>query len=87
MEDLINCLYGFVLENRLGKLVDGPEYQACLDAVVRQEDRVRAGMDAEQRRGLNLLLREVSSLNAMENEGIFRAALGLAGELNGLAGS
>lgn len=87
MEDLINCLYGFVLENRLRNIMSDPEYQACLDAVVRQEDRVRAGMDAEQRRGLNLLLREVSSLNALENEGIFRAALGLAGELNGLAGS
>ena len=84
MDDLMKCLYCYVQENRLKGVVDDPEYQACLDAVLRQEDRGRQSMDEEQRRGLNLLLSEVSSLNELENESVFQAALGLARELNAL---
>ena len=83
MNDLMRCLYHFALETHMEPLAEDREYQAGLDAITAQEDRVRAGMD-EERRALKLLLDRVSDQNAMENERVFCAALRLARELNAL---
>lgn len=85
MDDLMKCLYSFVLENRLGGSVSDPEYRSALDKVLRLEDKVRENMDENQRRALNELMREVSAQNAIENEHIFQATLKLARDLNALA--
>lgn len=84
MDDLINCLYSFVLETRVGNSDGDRAYWSCIEGIVRQEEKVRAGMDQEQCRELNRLLSQISSQNAIENESIFRAALELARELNAL---
>lgn len=84
MDDLINCLYSFVMETRLGDIAGDREYQANLDAILCQEEKVRQGMDEEQRQVLNLLLSQVSSLNALESKRLFHASLRLSRELNGL---
>lgn len=87
MDDLMRCLYSFVLENRLKDPLSDPEYQSSLDAVLRLEDKVRENMDEEQRRTLNQLMQKISAQNAMENEQIFQASLVLARELRALAGA
>ena len=84
MDDLIKCLYSFVMETRLGDIAGDREYQDAIDAVLRLEDKVRQGMDEEQRQALNLLLSQVSSLNALESRRLFQASLRLSRELNAL---
>lgn len=69
----------------MGNIAGNLEYQASLDAALNQEAKLRESMNAAQLQALNLLLSEVSSLNALENEQIFREALRLARELNVLA--
>lgn len=81
MDDLMNCLYTFVLETRMGNLSEDPEYRAAIDAVLRQENKLRESMNTEQKQTLNALLSEVSTQNAAENERIFRETLKLAREL------
>lgn len=66
----------------MGNIAANLEYQASLDAALNQEAKLRESMNAAQLQALNLLLSEVSSLNALENEQIFREALRLARELN-----
>ena len=84
MDDLIKCLYSFVMETRLGDIAGDREYQDAIDGVLRLEDKVRQGMDEEQRQALNLLLSQVSSLNALESRRLFQASLRLSRELNAL---
>lgn len=84
MDDLMNCLYSFVLENRLGDTVNDREYRNSIDEILRQESKLRESMNKEQRRELNALLSEISAQNSLENEYIFREALRLARELNAL---
>lgn len=84
MDDLMKCLYSFVMETRLGDIAGDREYQDAIDGVLRQEDKVRQGMDEEQRQALNLLLSQVSSLNALESRRLFQASLRLSRELNAL---
>ena len=86
MDDLMKCLYSFVLEHRLGNMLKEREYQDGRDAVLAQEEKVMEGMSKEQRRELNVLLSQTSAHDALENEYVFRAALGLARELRALAG-
>ena len=66
----------------MGNIAGNLEYQASLDVALNQEAKLRESMNAAQLQALNLLLSEVSSLNALENEQIFREALRLARELN-----
>lgn len=56
----------------MGNIAGNLEYQASLDAALNQEAKLRKSMNAAQLQALNLLLSEVSSLNALENEQIFR---------------
>lgn len=84
MDDLTRCLYSFALEQRLGDPALDREYQSSLDKILRLENKVRETMDEEQRRTLNQLLSAVSDQNAIENEHLFQAALGLARELRAL---
>jgi hypothetical protein len=56
MNDLMRCLYHFALETHMEPIAEDREYQAGLDAITAQENRVRAGMDEEQRRALKLLI-------------------------------
>ena len=87
MDDLMKCLYTFVLETRLGNIAEDWEYQAVIDAVLRQETKLRESMDETQRQALNALLREISAQTALEHERIFLAALELSRELNALGRS
>lgn len=84
MDDLMKCLYSFIMETRLGDIAGDREYQDAIDGVLRLEDKVRQGMDEEQRQALNLLLSQVSSLNALESRRLFQASLRLSRELNAL---
>lgn len=86
MDDLMRCLYSFMLETRMRDTVSDPEYRSSLDEVLRLEDKVQENMDEEQRRTLNQLMQKVSAQNAIENEHIFQASLVLARELRALAG-
>lgn len=87
MDDLMKCLYTFVLETRLGNIAEDWEYQAVIDAVLRQETKLRESMDETQWQALNALLSEISAQTALEHERIFLAALELSRELNALGRS
>ena len=84
MDDLMKCLYGFMLEHRLGSLHEDPEYeQAAFDASI-QEKRVRESLDQEQRKELDQFINMRTLQDSLMSEHIFRAALALSRELNDL---
>ena len=84
MDDLMKCLYEFMLERRLGSLHEDPEYgQAAFDEKI-QERRVRECLDAQQRKEVDRLFDMRTVQDSIVNEHIFRAALALSGELNAL---
>ncbi len=86
MDNLMKCLYDFVLERRMGDVVSDPEYREASHTLEMQMKKVEAGMNEEQGIELRVLLESVSAQNSIESEHLFHAALGLARELSALAG-
>lgn len=84
MDDLMKCLYEFMITKRLGALWDDQEYAEVSHAAEMQMERVEENLNKEQRRELRRLLENVSAQNSIENEHRFRAALALFKELNAL---
>lgn len=87
MDDLLNYLYKFTLEHRIGGLRDDREYQECVIDTDQQTRRVEGYLNEEQRRELHQMIDKISIQNSAENEYIFRAAIRLARELNALVGA
>lgn len=87
MDDLIKCLYQFTLEHRMGSLREDEEYRACTYDVKLQQEVVESYLTEEQRKELRWLIDAVTFQDNIVNEHIFQAALGLARELNALAGA
>ena len=85
MEDLMSCLYNFVLENRMDDMVADLKYQAHIQKTHQYEEKLRAHLDEEQWQVLDTLIHEIYTQNSMENERIFQEALRLARELRTLA--
>ena len=84
MDDLMKCLYQFVLENRTGSLRDDPNYgESSFDAEI-QRKRLQESLNQEQQKELDRLIDKLTIQNAITDEYIFRAALALARELNAL---
>lgn len=84
MDDLMKCLYQFVLENRTGSLRDNPDYwESSFDAEV-QRKRLQESLNQEQQKELDQLIDRLTIQNAITDEYIFHAALALARELNAL---
>lgn len=84
MDDLMKCLYEFMLERRLGSLHEDPEYgQAAFDEKI-QEKRVQECLDEKQRKEVDRLFDMRTVQDSIVNEHIFRAALRLFRELNAL---
>ena len=86
MDNLMKCLYDFVLERRMGDVVSDPEYREASHTLEMQMKKVEAGMNEEQGIELRVLLESVSAQHRLESEQLFHAALGLARELSALAG-
>lgn len=86
MDDLTKCLYEFVCKQRMGSVYADPEYTEAARSVELQTEKVREGMSREQWRELNHLLDSMNAQSSIECEHLFRAALGLARELNRAAG-
>lgn len=86
MNDLMMCLYEFVLEKRMTALEIDQKYIDSIRTLQMQEKKVREILNEDQRQEINLLMMEASAQNSIEREYLFRAALGLAGELNALTG-
>ncbi len=84
MDDLMNCLYQFILENRLGNLREDEEYKAISSDINLQEERLRGCLNKKQRKELNWLLDAITHQDSIVNEHIFRASLALARELSAL---
>lgn len=84
MDDLMKCLYKFMLEHRMGSLWDKQEYKERSRDVELQIERVRAYLNEEQRKELNRLIDAISCQDSVVNDCAFQAALGLFKELNAL---
>lgn len=84
MDDLMKCLYGFMLEHRLGSLHEDLEYgETAFDTDI-QEKRLRECLNQEQQEELDCLLNKITAKDCIVSEHIFRAALALSRELNAL---
>lgn len=86
MDDLTKCLYEFVCEKRMGGIYGDPEYEEAALSVELQRKKVLAGMDETQKRELDILMDSLYARSSVESEHLFRATLGLAGELSRAVG-
>ena len=82
MDDLTQYLYEFLMERCMKDLREDAEYNACISAVLQQEEQVRAGLNPEQQSQLDRFIDQI--LEQLEREHQFRAALGLVRELSAL---
>lgn len=87
MDDLIKCLYEFTWAHRMSGLQEDEEYKAYTRDVKLQQELVESHLTEEQRKELRWLIDAVTFQDNIVNEHIFQAALGLARELNALAGA
>lgn len=85
MDDLTKCLYQFVSERRMGSVYADPEYTEASRVVDMQTEKLGETLNQEQKRELNRLLANITALGCIEDEHLFRAALGLARELGRMA--
>lgn len=84
MDDLMKCLYEFVLEKRMGALELDQAYRDSVRAVLIQEEKLRERLNEDLRQEAGLLMMAVTNQKAIESEHLFRASLALARELNAL---
>lgn len=84
MTDLMLALYEFATSRRMGGLMEDPEYADFSRCAKLQEQKLRARLDDSGKRNLDDLLGELDLEHSVEQEAIFRAALSLSQELNGL---
>lgn len=84
MTDLMLALYEFTLARRMGHLSEDPEYSDFVRCAGLQEQRLRARLDEAGSKNLDVLLDELRLQHSTEQEVLFRAALSLSRELNGL---
>ena len=82
MPSLLETLYRFALEQRY--TVREPEYQETCRYTGIREDRLRAGLTAEQSALLDELLADLSLKTYFEQVELFRCALSLGLELGRL---
>ena len=82
MSFLLETLYRFALEQRC--TVREPEYQETCRYAGLREDRLRAGLTAEQSALLDELLADLSLKTYWEQVALFRCALALGLELGRL---
>ncbi len=84
MTDLMLALYQFTLAHRMGHLSEDPEYDDFVRCAGLQEQRLRTQLDEAGSQTLDNLLDELRLQHSAEQEVLFRAALTLSRELNGL---
>lgn len=84
MDDLTQYLYEFLMERCMRDLREDAEYNACISAVLQQEEQVRAGLNPEQQSQLDCFIDQILEQEYLEREHQFRAALGLVRELSAL---
>lgn len=84
MNDLMKCLYEFMIAKRLGSIWDDPEYNEIAQTAEHQRNQIEKNLSQEQKKELKTLLETISELNGVTSEHQFCASLGLAKELNGL---
>ena len=84
MTDLMLALYEFTLAHRMGPLAEDPEYDDFVRCAGLQEQRLRARLDDTGTQNLDDFQNEVRLQHSTEQEVLFRAAVSLSRELNGL---
>lgn len=84
MNDLVKCLYEFMITKRLGSVWDDLEYTEMVRTVEMQMKRVEQTLTKDQQQEVQTLLEEISAQNSIESEHRFQASLGLARELSAL---
>lgn len=87
MDDLTKWLYQFVSERRMGSVHTDPVYKEASRVVDMQTEKLEETLSQEQKRELNRLLDNITALSCIEDEHLFRAALGLARELSRTVGA
>ena len=84
MTDLMLALYEFTASRRIGCLMEDPEYADFSRCAKLQEEKLRSRLDTGGKQNLDDLLGELELERSIEQEAMFRAALSLSRELNGL---
>lgn len=87
MDDLMKCLYEFLLDRRMDGLWEDEQYKACRLAAELQEEKVMSSLDESQRGELDRLLDMVAEQGSAEQTHLFRATLNLVREWNALVGA
>ena len=62
MDDLTQYLYEFLMERCMKDLREDAEYNACISAVLQQEEQVRAGLNPEQQSQLDRFIDQILEL-------------------------
>lgn len=84
MTDLMLALYEFTVSRRMGYLMEDPEYADFSRCAKLQEEKLRTRLNDAGKQNLDDLLGELELERGAEQEAMFRAALSLSRELNGL---
>lgn len=77
MNDVIDCLYQYMLEYRYNSIITRPEYQRCRAARDSEADRLEEMLTAEQRRQFRLYTEQSDKLTDLSLSYMFRETLGL----------
>lgn len=80
----MRTLYEFTLTRRMAPSSEDPEYDDFVRCAGLQEKRLRTRLDEAGLQALDNLLTELDNRHSVESEALFRAALALSRELNGL---
>ena len=68
MDDLTQYLYEFLMERCMKDLREDAEYNACISAVLQQEEQVRAGLNPEQQSQLDCFIDQILEQEYLERE-------------------
>lgn len=77
MNNVIDCLYQYMLEYRYNSIITRPEYQRCRAARDSEADRLEEMLTAEQRRQFRLYTEQSDKLTDLSLSYMFRETLGL----------
>ena len=82
MTELMNTLYEFISNRRMGDVWNDPEYRSFSSCAQIQEEKLRARLDGEGEKILDDLLAEQRGRHYVELQVMFQSALALCRELS-----
>lgn len=77
MNDVIDCLYNYILEYRFNSIITRPEYQSCQVMRDQEAAMLEAMLTAEQRKQFQNYVEQTDKLSDLSLSYMFRETLSL----------